>query len=302
MERKLIKQGGGGFTIYLPKKWIDEKNLKAGDNVNIKPLENNLIISPTKSEIKSETEINLTGMAESSVRTLITNAYRIGYDKIKVNFSSESQFKAIRETTEKDLLGFEIIKKEEKYCIIENITEPSAEHFENIIRKMLYNTTDLIKNTELRLKNKKAIENYKEIETRIKKYDNFCKRVTGKNSFEKDSKLLWIFLTLFTHAQREIYLLNQFLDENEINMKKETIGLFSKLNSLFEKVKESYLKKEMPHLEEIHKMEKEYIYGDAYKLLSAKKGKENIVIYRIASSIRKFYLATSPLMGLFLGQ
>ena len=39
MRRKLIKQGGFGLTIYLPKHWTDEKELQAGQEVEVNRFE-----------------------------------------------------------------------------------------------------------------------------------------------------------------------------------------------------------------------------------------------------------------------
>ena len=43
MKRKLIKQGGGGgLTIYLPKKWIDENKLEQSNEIEITTIDNTL--------------------------------------------------------------------------------------------------------------------------------------------------------------------------------------------------------------------------------------------------------------------
>jgi len=45
MRRKIISQGGGkGLTLYLPKKWADERNIKGGDEIEIEENLNSLII------------------------------------------------------------------------------------------------------------------------------------------------------------------------------------------------------------------------------------------------------------------
>ncbi|MEM2956440.1 MAG: hypothetical protein QW041_02625 [Candidatus Pacearchaeota archaeon] len=40
---------------------------------------------------------------------------------------------------------------------------------------------------------------------------------------------------------------------------------------------------------------------EGYKMWTEKKGKENIVIYRLISSGRHIYLASSPLIAFLLG-
>ena len=294
MKRKVVKQGAATLMISLPSKWCKTFDLKKGDEIDIKAAEDSLLVSAKEIKAKAETEITLTGLAESSIRTLITNTYRIGYDKIKVNFSSNIQFKILQDVIKTRLLGFDIIKKEKNHCIIENITEPSSEQFENLLQKIFLNIIELFEITEDRLQGKKPSENYEDVEARIQQYDNFCRRVIAKKQFEKNSQLFWAFLTLIIHGQREIYLMNRFLDKKRIKESKEVLDLFKDTKTLFEMVKEAYSKKDISLLEKVHEIEKKLIYQKAYKILKSP------VTYHLTSCIRNFYLSSSPLMGLLL--
>jgi phosphate uptake regulator len=82
MDRKLIKQGSGGYTIYLPKKWATKKGLKGGDNISITETDTSLVIgSPIKE--KKEITIEITEENKKEVRNILTHAYRRGFDSIK---------------------------------------------------------------------------------------------------------------------------------------------------------------------------------------------------------------------------
>ena len=75
MKRKLIKQGGGGYTIYLPKKWVDKKGLKEGNQVDVQETETSLIIgSPVKG--KKEISIEITEENRTNIRNILTHIYR----------------------------------------------------------------------------------------------------------------------------------------------------------------------------------------------------------------------------------
>ena len=54
MKRKIIQQGSGGLTIYLPKKWADQKGLITGDEVDVKESEQGLLIIAEKKETRNE--------------------------------------------------------------------------------------------------------------------------------------------------------------------------------------------------------------------------------------------------------
>lgn len=284
------------MMISLPSKWIKFNNLKKGSEIDLEEQENNIIISNSTLPEKSETNIILTESTESSIRNLIGNAYRTGYNKIKVNFENESQFKILKEIIKTRLLGFDIIKKETGYCIVENISEPSTDQFDNILRKFFANISELIEITKKRLDNSKEDYDYKELEETIQKYDNFCRRVII-NKRIKNSELLWTFLTLILHGQRELFLLNENL--NNIKVSNETKLLLNDLTKLFEIIKKGYQEKNIEILSKTPNLMHE-VYKKSYKLLENKKGKENIIIYHLTVSLRIFYQSYSPLSGLII--
>ena len=189
MRRKLVKQGNATMMVSLPAKWIHEHNLVKGAEITIEPYEHNLIISAEKVEVKSETTITLKSSAESSIRTLITNAYRTGYDRIIVHFENNKQLAALTDVIKTRLIGFDILKKEKDMCIVENITEPSPELFDTLIKKIFYNIDELFNLTKIRFESKGDFElqDIEEIQERIQKYDNFCRRVISKRKFKNQS-------------------------------------------------------------------------------------------------------------------
>lgn len=301
MERKLIKQGGGGYTIYLPKKWIDLNKLQQGDRIDLEIADNCLIIKNENKDLKKEIDINITTNVETSVRTLITNAYRLGYNVVKVHYADPKILDIIDHVIKTRLLGYEIISSNDDGCVIENITEPSYEHAENIFLKVMYNITLLLDKTEEMLKGKNCYEEVLELERKIQQFDNFVRRATIIER-KAETPLLWIFHTELIHAQREIFLLARYLSNTNIKVSKDIKEYFNDVKDIFQLLKEGYLKKDIKLLEQVHDLEKKLVYKEGYLLLSTKKGKEQILVHRITNSIRTFYLASSPLIGLFLWQ
>jgi len=297
---KLIKQGGGGYTIYLPKKWIDKNKLGKGNELSIEESGKNLIVSPDKIDKKTETEAKLINSIESSIRTIITNAYRSGYDKIKVYFNEEKQFNLLQKIVKSNLIGFEIIKKEKDFCIVENITEPSFDQFDNILKKLFLNIEGLFEITKNKLLSKEESEDFNEVEERILKYDNFCRRVITKQKLIKqNSEMFWTFLVLIIHGQRELYHLNKILDK-KTKISKETINMLEGAFEVFKLIEEAYYKKDKEILGKIHELNKELVYKKAYHLMEKSKGKEAILLFHLTTCIRQFYLANSPLSGLLI--
>ncbi len=302
MKRKMIKQGGGGFTVYLPKKWADKNKLSQGDEIEIEEIGKDLIIHPSKSKKSFETKITLTNITESSIRTAITNAYRKGYEKIEVLLKDKKQLELLNEIIKTKLIGFEIIKKEGNKCTIENITEPSKEQFETILKKVFLNIDELFSITKKRLngENNGIHEDYNEIEERIMKYDNFCRRIILKERIiTSNPELFWSFLSLVMYANREIYHLNNLI-KKKFHPSKELIDILNGAHKMFKLVEEAYFKKKIENLGEIHQLEKELIYKKVYKFLETKTGEENKIVYHLSVCIRELYKANSPLTGILI--
>jgi len=288
MKRKIVKQGAATLMISLPSKWARKLGLKKGDEVDIEEQENSLLVSLNGGKTKLETEISLTGMAESSIRTIMTNAYRTGYDRIKVNFSNEEQFKVLQDTIRTRLLGFDVIKKEKNSCVVENITEPSSEQFDNLLQKVFMNIDELFEISMQRLKGGKPVSDYKDTEARIQQYDNFCRRVMAKKS-ERKSQLFWTFLALVVHGQRDLYHLNKYLDRAK-EKDKDALGLLADSKAIFDMIVDAYAKKSIQILEQVHEFHEK-------AMPKFQRSMKSPAIYHITSSMRNFYLSASPLMG-----
>jgi len=144
MIRKLIKQGGYGLTVYVPQKWVKNNQLKPGDEIEFEEDKDRLIIHiRKKSKIKKELQIDLKNQVESSIRTILANTYRSGYDKIKLLNLEDKDKKEVLKIVEKYMLGFEIDKNKWE---IESISEPSYENFENLLQRVFYDLSYVVKN------------------------------------------------------------------------------------------------------------------------------------------------------------
>ena len=300
MERKLISQGGGGYTMYLPKKWVSDNHLGKGDVMQVNEVGRDLIVSAQKSDHKSETEVTFTNEVESSIRTLVTNAYRTGYDKITINYKSDRQIKILQQILNKWILGFDITSKKDGQCVVENITEPDYGQFDNLVGKIFLNIDSLFESIGVKIGIEGEGEDINEIEERIIKYHNFCLRVISKHKLiRKNSELFWTFLALTIHAQRDLFHLNSHIGKKE-KVSSKTIKLFEDARGIFNMIHEGYKKKDIDILKKIHEHQKRIVYDDGYSLLRNTKGNETIIVHNLISCARQFYLANSPLTGLLV--
>lgn len=295
MKRRLVKQGAATMMISLPSKWVKENKLEKGDEVELAESKDKVIIALSDSVNESQsTEITLTSSQESSIRTILTNIYRQGYDSVKINFKDEEALKIVETTISSQLLGFEVIKKTKDFCLVENITEPSKEHFENIFSKLLMNIDELFNLTYSALTGEK-FDDFKSTEEKIKQFDNFCRRIISKEEIPRED-LLIAFHQELIHAQRNIYYLLMFMSKNKIKVGKTELDLFSDCKKMFSLLKEAHATKKLEVIEKMHELEGES-YKKAYSFM-LKPTSNSVVVHHLINASRGFYLASSPL-GIF---
>ena len=153
MKRKLIKQGGGGLTFYVPKKWTESNELRAGDEIDITDVEDNLIISRGVKIKKKSSKIIVKKDSEQLIRIRLNALYRMGFDKITVLFKTKKQAKIVKEVIEKKFIGFEVVEEKGDLLVAENVTEPSGEKQKALLRRMFFIVDESFKLLEEDLKN-----------------------------------------------------------------------------------------------------------------------------------------------------
>jgi phosphate uptake regulator len=295
MKRKLVKQGTTTLMVSLPSKWIKANNLDKGSEIEITEKNNDLNISLQKQIKKKELTLAIKGYSPTALRSLLTNAYRLHYDKIIIEYTNEQDIIKIEQILKNSLIGFEIVSKTEKYCTIENITEPSIEHTDVIFTRLLHNIKELFESTKKQMLGTNEFSYITEIEENIQRYDNFCRRLSMTSQY---ATLLVAFYKEISQAQREIYYIAEYTDKKKVKISPETIKLFDEMIKMFEKLREAYQKNDLSLVEEMHSKEKELIYTKGYALLKTRKGEENIVLFRILTATRMLYLSVSPLIGI----
>ncbi|MCA9459468.1 MAG: AbrB/MazE/SpoVT family DNA-binding domain-containing protein, partial [Nanoarchaeota archaeon] len=81
MKRKIIKQSGRAYTITLPINWIRENNIEEGDEIELNENNNQLnIVTENTNTPKTSISLDIPKGKESSIRTLLINTYRSGFD------------------------------------------------------------------------------------------------------------------------------------------------------------------------------------------------------------------------------
>ena len=110
------------------------------------------------------------------------------------------------------------------------------------------------------------------------------------------------FLSHLTHCPRELYHFNKILDTQKEKTLRDADAqkLAELLKRLFTLLHSAYLKHDPSCIEEMHRIEKEELFS----LIYANQGKtttSRAAGFHLAAAARNLCLASSPLLGVMLG-
>lgn len=301
MERKLIKQGGGGYTIYLPKKWITDRGLSGGDVISLEEEENSLTIK-SSSKTKPEISIIINESNKRDLKTLLTHAYRRGIDKINVYNLDTNLMNELKKITSSLLLGFEITKKDEKSVIIENISEPTNQKFEVIMKRIMLITQETIVFINESVKKNKFtnINEMNDIRANHDRFLLFCRRLIAKGEISGNPVLLWEFLTFLQHIEHTLYYLYFYLNDKKPKLNSKTVQSLLELNDYFILISKLYEDNNLSKIHLINEKGRKYTFETIVKNLENSKGKDIVVLSYLRELFRLMQVSTSPILSMLL--
>ncbi len=150
--RKLQLVGGSTYVLSLPKKWIDELNLKTGDPVSIvKNVNRSLSILPTGAVqtpkvLKSKTVISQKEPVESIQRKVIA-MYLAGYQMLEIQSKGGriqlEHKQAIRDLVRRNMIGTEIVESTPESITIQILTSLPELSINDALKRMFLLTTTM---------------------------------------------------------------------------------------------------------------------------------------------------------------
>lgn len=298
MKRKLIKQGLGGYTIYLPKKWVDQRNLNSGDEVEINIEDGRLMIDSLLKHKKAESTVMILSPFKSLTRALVINQYRLGFDKIIIKYDDKSVEKTIKSIIAEDILGFEIITQSQGATVIESLTEPSIDHFDNLINKHFFILKEIAALTRsvISKRDKAVFQQINELVLKLNQHANFLRRCISKKLFSnRVAPSYWLFLSNLALVSREFKLISDYAAKNKIKLNSDVSLLLSAIDKLIDTLHNLYLKKDLKLMQDIFMLQDKYSFGCGEKMLDSKKANHKTAIHYLINIIRQLYHASSPL-------
>lgn len=139
--RKIQLTGGSSYTVTLPKEWVLQAKLDAGDVVGFLPqVDGSLAILPhaRREAPASKFDADLTSEDTAAAFRTIVAAYLNGYDVINVRSKkpmSSSIRRAVR-LASKRIIGIQIVEEDANSILLQDFMDPKEFHIDKALRRM----------------------------------------------------------------------------------------------------------------------------------------------------------------------
>jgi len=284
MKRKVIKQGNNTLTITLPKKWSEKYDVISGQEIDVEESDNSLIITSGKKVTQKPLLIDK--MNVNHCRSYISNAYKLGYDEIRVRFSSPSDLVSIQETVDK-LMGFEIISNTKDSCVIKAIATIHKEEFSSMMKKayqlnlvMFEMIQDDVKNNSL--VNLLTIEQYN---LKVISFTDFCRRLINKHGIlnERADKSLYTVLLKINYVSTVMRDVYRYISKKKLKISNFSKQLLKNTENMYRTCFEGYFSSKLDLVDKGIAMKKKLYDSDGINLLE--KLVESITTYQETRTI-----------------
>jgi len=184
MKRKVVQHGPSTLIISLPSNWIKKNNVRSGDELDVGEQDKTLLISSNSNiSIKSITQ-NISSLDPFLVKTFLARIYQKGYDLAYLVHNDPALLKKIQEKT-LELIGYEIIEQNNKYCLIQSISSHIELDFDNSLRKAFTIAKHML---EIAIKaykenDKALLESLSIIDLEVNRLCYFCLRQINKEQY-----------------------------------------------------------------------------------------------------------------------
>jgi len=145
--------GGSTYIISLPKNWIEELKISAGDNVTIiKNSNKSLTLIPNEKDIEEEknTAVILSNQKDSgdSIKRKIIAAYLAGYKTIKIKTKGmrvpPEHSKSVRELVHTAMIGTEIVESSSEAMSVQVLTRLPELSFSTALKRMYLMANNMV--------------------------------------------------------------------------------------------------------------------------------------------------------------
>ncbi|MBW2977523.1 AbrB/MazE/SpoVT family DNA-binding domain-containing protein [Candidatus Woesearchaeota archaeon] len=280
MKRRIIQQHKS-YTLTLPIKWIEQKGLKQGDEVNIDIESGKVIIdSEAHPELKS-VEIELED--NSTIRSVIGSLYRAGYNKIIINLKNPMTMHEVQKAVD-FFVGLEIENFDNNVITLRCITPVNAEEFDFFVKK-IFLTIKLMFDEIIGFFNGNSFNfiNIEDMRKNNLKSREYCMRAINVEKIGKKEKCdEYTFILNIEKISGALWHMGQYIENNKPEKSAKLKELLTFLKDLVDKSYHVYLRKDrkagITVLSDRFKMRKEWYKNDKFYKLFKTKGVDPVLL------------------------
>ena len=290
MKRKITKQKTA-YTVTLPVNWIRENNLKGSDEIEVTEEGNDILISSSLKQKRTEKEVSFTDEKDHYIRIIIENEYLKGTHKLKVKYNSKKIFGIIEEVVD-NLIGFEIIETSEEGCSISETAMATEKEFDSLLKRLLQS----IDYAGEFIQESFANNNFKDEKTIKKIIDNtrrfslFCRRVihTSKIVTRQDETFFDLLLERLVIINYENYFMFLRLSKKNVEkLSKNVLDFYNESYQVYNLFRKMFIEKNNEYFQTINQLWEKNYFIEGPKLLEKANFSERIIIIH---SLNIFYL------------
>lgn len=236
MKRKLIQMAGKTMVVSLPAAWVKKYGLKKGEEIDLNEEDRKITLTTKKTISQNSISIDISDLNFSLVWRYIFAAYIKGADEIKIIYKDKQQ-KELAQQVVDTLIGFALVKEQENYLLIKDVSGESTE-FDTILRRIFF-MLDTLKQEgveAIKKRENSILVELKKKDFKINYLVNFCLRYLNKKGYSDHKKAYMLYSTIRTleFLGDEYSEFFEKIGKEKLKLGKEFTKLLEEINKMFD--------------------------------------------------------------------
>jgi phosphate uptake regulator len=305
MKRKVIQIADSTQLISLPRKWCIEHNIKKGDELDVEPAGNTIVINSSPTPRVESTTIRLKDFGVLAPRC-IHSLYKKGVDEIRINFESPDDLAIIQNSLKNETVGYEIVEHTDEHCLIKNVSG-QIEGFDPLLRRTFLLTITLAEDgfEAIKSKNMGKLRNVVSLEQSNNRLTTMCRRSLNKFGSEQYSKIgpiYYIVESLEKIADQYKYLYTYMLrpDVQKHKVNPKALAMLADVNEMFKLFYETFYKLDQEKISRLGTIRKHVVDNWHTMFSKTKNPAELFLLHNTVVLMQKIFDLVGPSLVLKL--
>lgn len=283
MKRKLVRHGNTSLTVSLPKKWTDTFHLQKGDEIELTPHEDQIILQAKAGKKPAKVGTLDISQLGPLTRRAFDAMYKAGYDEVEVLYTSPKQLEDVQQAIDLEAMTFEIVKQEKNRCVVKDISEAETKEFDALLRRTILLLKVMGEDLLVALNERdfETIKRIRDLEKTNNKFTHFCRRALAIKGYPEYGKTVFLYTIveqLETCADEFKFLCDYLVAHPQLKVSKEVLAIFERVNQSIALFTELFLKHDLENAKELNELRKKTIAG-AFSLFEKTADSQKVLLH-----------------------